>query len=67
VFILADKKLILALYVDDFLYFEKMEKRIQEMEAALAKKFVIINLRESNYYLGINVIYDRIKGICYLH
>src|SRR5450755_1179102 len=67
VFISADKKLILALYVDDLLYFGKTEERIQEMEAALAKEFVMTNLGESNYYLGMNVIYDRTKGICHLH
>jgi hypothetical protein len=67
VFISADKKLILALYVDDLLYFGETEKRIQEMEAALAKEFVMTNLGESNYYLGMNVIYDRTKGICHLH
>jgi len=53
--------------MDDLLYFGKTEKRIQEMEAALAKEFVMINLGESNYYLGMNVDYDRTKGICYLY
>jgi len=67
VFISEDKKLILALYIDDLLYFGETEERIQEMEAALAKKFIITNLSESNYYLEINIDYDRTKGICHLH
>ncbi len=67
VFILKDKKLILVLYVDDLLYFGETEERIQEMEAVLVKEFVITNLGESNYYLEMNVDYDRTKGICYLH
>ncbi len=53
--------------MDDLLYFGETKKRIQEMKAVLAKEFVMTNLDESNYYLGINVDYDRTKGICYLY
>ncbi len=67
VFISEDKKLILILYVDDLLYFGETEERIQEMEATLAKEFVMTNLGESNYYLGMNMDYDRTKGICHLY
>ncbi len=67
VFISEDKKLILALYIDDLLYFGETKERIQKIEAILVKEFIITNLGELNYYLGINVDYNRTKGICYLH
>ena len=67
VFISADRRLILALYVDDLLYFSDSEERIIQLEAELAKEFVVTNLEESNYYLGMNVAYDRTNKTCHLH
>ncbi len=53
--------------MDDLLYFDETEKRIQEMEATLVKEFIIINLDESNYYLEMNMNYDRTKSIYHLY
>ena len=33
----------------------------------MAKEFVITNLGESNYYLEMNMDYNRTKSICYLY
>ncbi len=66
-FILEDKKLILVLYMDDILYLGETEERILKLETVLIEEFVMTNLGESNYYLRMNVDYDRTKGICHLH
>src|SRR6266536_862471 len=63
VFISKDKKLILVLYMNDILYLGETKERILKLKTVLTKEFVITNLGESNYYLGININYDRTKSI----
>jgi len=49
----------LALYVDDLLFFNKELKTIERVKELLSQEFEIKNLRELEFFLGIQVIKDR--------
>ena len=53
--------------MNDILYLGETKERILKLKTVLTKEFVITNLGESNYYLGMNVDYNRTKSIYHLH
>ena len=49
-------------YVDDCIYAGNSEKMLDELKNALHKKFGIRDMNEPNWFLGLNVKYDRVGG-----
>lgn len=54
--------LIVALYVDDFLVFSNSDQMKSSIIEALSSHFKIKNLGQVRQFLGMNIIYDKVKN-----
>lgn len=55
VFVLQDRQLRLAIYVDNFLFFGSDNFRLRDIQDQLNAQFQMTNLREVFHYLGIEI------------
>ena len=62
VFISADKKLFIAIYVDDLLLFGANEAQINVLKQELSSRFQMTDLGDVSHHLGMEVRRDREKG-----
>ena len=58
---------MVTLYIDDVQYFDESLDEILDIERKLKETFKMTNTGITNFYLGMNIHYDRKTGICHLN
>ena len=51
-----------SIYVDDFVIAGESSKRIEQVKTSLSEKFVVKDLGELHYFLGVQVVQDHKRG-----
>src|SRR5216117_1988686 len=66
-FIHPNQKLVVTLYIDDVQYFGESLDEILDIERKLKKTFKMTNTGTTNFYLRMNIHYNRKAGIYHLN
>ena len=61
------KRLFIITFVDDYIIIGLNKKNIRALKAQLGLKYVIENQRPASYFLGVEILKDRVNKLLYLN